>query len=487
MITGDIIKAGLLGTDKYMPEPSGVLQDTGRKIKEQPGAKEDHFLKMAAAALLFEEAGAMPLPVDMSMPECPEEIKEVTGEKETEMIRAALAGKEEVLFRYLFFLVQSRNRVLAPQLIPDILNKALEQKSRAMNLVAACGETGKWLCALNESWASLSDESTEDNVWETGHFESRKQYLYRLRETDPAAAVALLAPALAQENAANRLAFLEQLGDTLSLADEPFLQSLLKDKSQKVKETALEYLRHIQGSAINSMYLDHIVQLIRIEEERRLLITKKKVLVIQDNIAPADALFATGIDKVSADKGVADHIYIAGQLLACIDPVVLAQRMGTTPSALIGLFLQHKEIKSLLPFLVRAAVAHTCRDWALALLQQPETQDIRLLEVLDEQERSAFYEQFLEGDIQALLAYILDPAYTIMPASLATKLLEQLGKHPYNITQPVYQRLALHLPDAAAGRLKAYADDAREDYQSRYFKAQAVEMLRIMDLKKLAI
>ncbi|KAA6438610.1 hypothetical protein FEM33_18265 [Dyadobacter flavalbus] len=483
MTANEILKAALLGTDNYMPQPSLSLQETGEKIALQNTDKEDRFLKLAITALLYEEAGRNPLRVESCMPECPAETLPLIGEKMHGSIMAALTAKDEVLFQYLVYVVNKSNQVLTSELIPLILNKALEHKKAAFPLIKACGETGKWLCQLNENWRIFFENSDEENVWETGSFESRKAFLKNIRNSDPQRAIELLEQTFSTENAANRQAFLELLEQNLSIADEPFLQSLLKDKSQKVRETATEFLRKIQGSAINKSYLEYVLNVISIKEERHLLVTKKKVLSIRNDVLPDENLFKTGIEKVSSCKEVPDYIYITGQALQYVDPVILAQQLAVTEPELIRLFIQHKDSKYLLRHLAFSASCFKSKTWALALLHTQEVQDIILLNVLTEPERMPFYEQFIEGNLQQLLTYLLDDNYSILPESLSQRLLGFLLQNPYEITQPVYHRLALHLPVQILPKLKHYAEDAGEGYQHRYFKVQALEMMRIIDLK----
>lgn len=483
MIADEILKAALLGTDKYMPSPSPLLQETGAKIAAQQTDKEDRFLKLAITTQLYEEAGRKPLTVHNTWPECPPEPLPVASEKLCGYIHNTLEAKDDILFQYLIHIVHKNNQVLASGLVPLVLNKALEHKESAHALIRTCGETGKWLCRLNENWRMLLEEGGEDDAWETGNAESRKMFLKNIRRTDPAKAVQLLEQAFPTENAANRLALLEQLDEHSSLADEPFLQSLLKDKSQKVKETALRLLRKIQGSALNKSYLEHILAVASVKEERHLLVTRKKVLIIKEDVPPDGDLLKTGIDGVSPDKGVPDHIHVIGQMLKHVDPRILAQHLAVTEPDLIQLFLQHGESKHLLPFLARSASVFKSRSWALALLSRPEVNDINLLNALPGTERTAFYEQFVDGNLHQLLTYLLDGDYTLLPHSLSGPLLLHLSKNPYLITQPVYQRLALHLPAEILPQLKMYGEDASDEYQRRHFKAQALEMMRIIDLK----
>nr|WP_295931587.1 DUF5691 domain-containing protein [uncultured Dyadobacter sp.] len=484
-MNAEILKAALLGTDRYVPELPTDAPAIYPKIAAMPTSKEDRFLKMAFTSILYEEAGAKPLTIDAHPVECPPETRPVIMGPLAALTQTALADQNEVLFGFLAFKITQKNEVISPQLIPTVLDKALEAKKDKQRLLAICGITGQWLCNLNPKWKPLAmADDGEENVWETGDVERRKTFLASLRSTDPKAAVTLLESTLSEENAGNRLAFLLLLQDRSSLSDEPFLQKLLTDKSQKVKETATGMLRKIQGSALNRLYLEWLLRMVQVREERHLLVTKKKVLAIADNVMPEENVFKTGIEKVSKEKGVQDHVFVAGQLLSFMDPAIVATRLGVSDQELISLFLQHPAANALLPFLTTSAAEFRNKAWALALLHRGDARDMRLLDALEPNERLPFYLQFLNGNAQNLFSYLLDDTYAVLPARLAEQLLDHLSKFPYHITQPVYQRLALHLPAQIMPVLKKYAEDPRQDYQLRYFKNQASEMMRLLELRK---
>lgn len=486
MIEQEIVKAGLLGTDKYMPAAIPALDGIQQRIAAEQTGKEDQFLKLAAVALLYREAGHIPPEIATVTPVSPDEQQLQVGEKMAALLEQTLNNKEEVLFRYLVHHMNRKQQVAPPELVPRLLDKALAKRSTAVPLVRICGVTGQWLCSLNEAWKGLLEETViTEGVWESGSLESRKQHLVALRQQDPQAALSLLETSIAEENAAGRLALAEVLQDNLSLHDEPFLSSLLKDKSQKVKELAMSLLQIIPGSEINRTYLDHVLKVLLVKEERHMLVRKRKVLVIDETVTAPEALFKTGIDKVSGVKGSKDSLYVLGQLIACIDPAVLAQALQCEAQELIGLLLSHAEAAALQPYLAEAAIRFHNAAWAQALLDNKQN-DIRLLDTLPEAVRPGYYGQFLEDrHLTALLGYILDEQYTPVASDLAAPLLQQLRRSPYQVQQPDYQRLALHLPEAVTAQLKQYLDDPGEDYQVRYFKAQAMEMLRMMDFKKM--
>ncbi|WP_353719528.1 DUF5691 domain-containing protein [Dyadobacter sp. 676] len=477
------MKAALLGTGRFTPENQQDDLPIIARIGALGSDREDRFLKTAFTALLYEEAGAKPSKIDHTLPGCPPETRQPAGDKITGLIHASLKDRNEVLFRYYLFRLVKSGKVLQSWLVPMVLNKALNSGKDRLQLLDACGQAGQWLCRLNPKWSTTpATAKGDENIWETGTLEERKTYLTSLRKTDPEGAIALLENTLAEENAGNRLIFVQLLSEGLSLRDEPFLQKLTSDKSQKVKETAFDLLKQIPGSALNHAYLEALTRVLEVREEKHLLITKKKVLTIRGDMPLDDGLFKTGIERVSREKGVEDYVYHAAQLMAWVDPVVLANALGTTEQQLITFLLGQKAAGTLMPFLVRAAVRFRNKAWCFALLHREEATDIRLLDALEESERQAFYGRFLNNNLTGLLTYLFDDNYTPLPLKLAGDIIDYLIRFPYNVTQAVYHRLALHLPVAAFAKLQAVINDPRQDYQTRYFKTQASEMMRIKEL-----
>lgn len=479
----EILKAALLGTDRYVPQPSVALLDIGSGITALQTDKEDRFLKLAIAMLLYEEAGRKPIIVTEALSECPEETLPTISEDLEAKIKYSLSAREEVLFHYFLHLANSRGQVFSPQLAPLVLNKALEHKKMAQPMVAACGEVGKWLCLLNDNWQVLMDTDTGENVWETGSVENRIAYFVRVRTAEPTRALEMLRVIIGKENAANRAVFVELLQDGISLRDEPFLQEMLNDKSTKVKNVALSLLRSLPGSAINGLYTDHLLGSLSVKEERYLLIAKRKVLTIDENVPVNETLLDTGIEKVSAEKGVKDGIHIIRQLLGFACPAILAHRLNVSEAELLQLLLQHTEAATLRPYLATAATRHHSSVWARMLLDDNVHCGITILDALPAGERIKYYDKFIDTQLPSLLTYLLDDGYTTLPLALAQKILTGLSKRPYEVMQPVYQRLALHLPVDLLPQLRSYTISNTGDYQERYFIAQVTEMLRIMDIK----
>ncbi len=482
----EIIKTALLGTEKYQPGFGSipVLKVLTDKIAETKSDKEDELLKNAAIVFLYEESGQSAIQSNLTVEECPEETNELANDLIATLIRSSLLTKDDILFEYLIHYCIKEGKVLPSVLTPDVLDKALENKKKAEKLLLVCGETGKWLYRLNPKWRVFYIPETDDKDWETGSMQKRKSFLSELRKTNPSEAVAQLEKIFPQENANNRADFLSVMAINLSINDAEFLEGLSTDKSKKVKEEAIDLLKTIQGSRINTLYLDYLKEAIQIQEEKSLLGGKSKVLQFDKKKIPSDEIFNSGIEKVSSEKGMEDHIFWIAQMICFIQPAILAQGLGTNEEELIRLFLENKKIKLLLPYLCKTATSFQTKSWAKFILEQTKTAEITLLQILSAEERIPYYDRFVDQWIAVLVGNLLDDDYTIIPEDLFMKIFTKLKNTPYQINQPAYRRLALQTPVKLLEFLQTHAQKTDGNYQNIYFASQIAEMVRIIETRK---
>ncbi|TAE47734.1 MAG: hypothetical protein EAZ89_17090 [Bacteroidetes bacterium] len=483
-LTEEIIKSAMLGTDKYFPQYLSESHDFFAKIAAEETEKEVRFLRLAAAAFIYEEAGEAGLHLPVALPPCPEEKRPVIDTATTSHFEAALQEKDNVLLFYLIHRCHIRQRVVSSGLVTRMLDKALEHKKKAEALIQVCGETGAWLCRINPRWQELTPVPEEGNIWETGSPEARKTFFKELRKANPAEATALLSATLQEESAAVRAEFIAMLEAGLSAADEAFLTQCLSDKSVKVKQIALFLLKKLPGSALNRLYLDYALRVITLAEEKQFLISRKKTLKFHKNLPPGEELFTSGIEKVSNQKGVQDAVFWLGQTLAFVQPSELAGKLGCTEKELLDLLLSHKEHAVLLPYLIEASLHFRHQGWASQLLEHKEVQDLRLVQLLPESERAPYYEHFVSTHLDALFAILCDDSYTPIAPRLAKQILKHLQKQPYALTHQQYRSLTLHLPLDLLPALNDYVREHQEEPNYRYSRSQYLELIRILEFRK---
>ncbi|MFI8938146.1 DUF5691 domain-containing protein [Streptomyces syringium] len=148
-------------------------------------------------------------------------------------------------------------------LLPALLEAARARSDLRPQALALAGPRALWLARLNPQWkyalrggpapapgTHASDAGAAQRVWQEGLFSERVALLSSVRRRDPAGARELLATTWPTERAEDRLMFLDSLREELSLADEPFLEQALSDRSRNVRATAAELLSALPGSAL---------------------------------------------------------------------------------------------------------------------------------------------------------------------------------------------------------------------------------------------
>lgn len=421
MHSEDIIKSALLGTDKYIPNAPSALTEWDSSLQATKEDKEDYFLKLAVGALLFDELGTDPVKVTDVGTVCPCETKEYISIKATSLLNQLLQTKEELLFSYFINLCWEQGKVVTPEFVPELLDKAFVNKNKesALSLVEVCGETGKWLTGLSESWSQLFNPQGTD-IWETGSFVQRKSYLKQLREQDLRAVIPLLEKTIAEETASNRQEFLEIFAIGLSLDDESFLTGFIADRSKVIKQTVYNLLRSLRGSALNLSYIEFLKKVLSVQEQRAFIIVKKKSLVISKEFTPDKELFESGIGKISSQKGVDDSDFWVSELIQYVHPEDLASLLGTTVGEALELFLDHPQKKLFTPSLIQAVNTYRYTSWLDKLIDQKEVDGKSLIHLMNVTDRYKYLEQLLENELSYVIQLVCDlDENELIPAAFA--------------------------------------------------------------------
>lgn len=240
-------------------------------------------------------------------------------------------------------------------------------------------------------------------LWDDGLFAERVALLTSLRRSaDPAAGLALLAGTWQTERAENRLMFLDILRSGLSLADEPFLEKALGDRSRNVRSTAAELLGTLPQSALAARMAERARALVGIvgpdDAGPRLTVT-----------APHECDAAMQRDGVipKPPEGRVERAWWLGQLVESTPLSHWSEWCGgRTPLELAALPVADGWRPDLHAAWCRAAVRQRDAEWARAFIGSPGTPlpataggvgPAQLLAVLPESERAEWAGQFVEA------------------------------------------------------------------------------------------
>jgi hypothetical protein len=264
----DLISVALVGTARQplrIPTAEGIL---GQILTQIDSSRAESALMLTAATLsLHQQTGCLPesLPVKSvqpyqpdTQPDCPPAI--------ARFLLRMLAGEcSSVLPEWLARVAECGQCIPAPYL-PDILDLGRQQTGLRPTLVATLGARGRWLAAQNPDWryaVAIADESD----WEMGNSAARLLYVEALRSRDPEQARALLQTSWKQDAAADRAKFLSTFANGLSLADEPFLEQALRDRSQEVRRVAVELLASLPESGLSQRMLDRLSAVVTVTSD----------------------------------------------------------------------------------------------------------------------------------------------------------------------------------------------------------------------------
>lgn len=134
------------------------------------------------------------------------------------------------------------------------------------------------------------DELDEAN-WSTAQLRHRVRFLEERRKLDPDPARALLEAAWPQQDAEARVRLLIALQTGLGTADEPFLASLAKDRSPRVRSMAAQLLGRFPNSTYENPALRQLME--RVQRSESGIFRKKIVLAldlpatVKEHTAPA--------------------------------------------------------------------------------------------------------------------------------------------------------------------------------------------------------
>ncbi len=272
----DLVAAGLLGTDRraFTPPVAGPLGDLLTALPAATPA-EQRWLAAAAAAGLYWRAGRQPLALPAS-PESPAPADDwpACSPAAAQHLGVMLTGQyAEVLPEWLARLAAAR-RTVAPDRLPAVLELGRHRPELRAALTAVIGRRGQWLATHNPDWEYAAyaahlpleaDTQALTAAWEIGRPAARLALLLQLRARQPALARTLLALTWQQEQAEQRVLFLEALAVGLSRDDEALLEAGLDDRAKTVRATAADLLARLPASAFAQRMAARLQPLITIE------------------------------------------------------------------------------------------------------------------------------------------------------------------------------------------------------------------------------
>jgi hypothetical protein len=322
----DILHTAMLGTDKPSPgntdwpEELAAIVDAVELAGEQD--KEILFLQKAAIVYNYRQCGFIPLQKsELSFAPAEAETKSYCSAVAQQLLTAILHEDNLPLLQLWLTHCNDGHQLLPPAMIPVVLDKAAKHEVIRQLAVNCSGNRGKWLSQYNPDWAYFT-VTPDEEVWRTGKADDRLRLLRKVRHDDASRGLEWLQQTWPQESAATKPELLKILQDNLSVADLPWLESLLNEKSQKVKEQVQRLLKQLAGSSIVRLYEEALSHSVTLKQEKALLgLVSKTTLQVQLTADPNPQIFSTGIEKMAGpDVKMSDEDYIVYQLISSVPP-----------------------------------------------------------------------------------------------------------------------------------------------------------------------
>lgn len=453
----NIINTAMIGTDKKqvgvaelpaeLSEPATIIQNNEDTDKEQK------FLQLAAVAFNFRQSGVTPLQKEVNISPAPTEEKGYCNAVATQTLKDILSEESIPLLKFWLQYCDRKQQLATPETLPALLNTGAQYKNLQVLIASCCGKRGEWLSGFNSAW-NFSSTQTGEELWQTGTPEQRKIVFKETRKLNPAQAREWLQQTWSQEDANTKMSFLEFMPGNISEDDIPFLESLSTEKSKKVKEEALKLLKQIPGSTIVKQYQDLLQQSVVVKKGKTLLgMISKTFLQFKLPGSFDEAIFKTGIEKLSSSKEITDEEFIIYQLIQSVPPSFWEKQLGCDPKAIIDLFQKDITGKKMTPALVIAITRFNDTRWALYFMQHSEVFYIDIIPLLQSQQQEAYSNKFFDNYPDSIIQYTTQRE-TEWSVELTKNIFKHTAKNPYQYNRSFYNQHIHLIPGPAVTELE---------------------------------
>jgi hypothetical protein len=384
-----VVSAALLGTERQPFTPPTAPHRLGEVLSSLGERHPESALLSAAAILaLHQQTGRLP----ENLPIAPEHPCEATdlprcSPRAARFLHLMLQGEYgPVLPEWLAVAAQAGQRV--PELhLPTLLDLGRQQRHLREAILLVLGQRGRWLAAQNPDWSYAVELETEAD-WETGSIAARSLFLQHLRTRNPDRARELLSSCWSQEAASDRVRFLESFYTGLSMADEPFLEDVLNDRSKEVRRIAADMLSRLPDSRLCQRMTERLQPLVQL----KLQAGKVKDIDITLPETCDTAMQRDGIEPKPQSR-IGQHAWWLQQIIAATPLHFWQHSQSSDIPALLQLANGHEWRKALVEGWLLATQRQGNKEWGQAFLHHSTDypQDIlrQLLDFLTSEQRQS--------------------------------------------------------------------------------------------------
>jgi Family of unknown function (DUF5691) len=334
-----------MGRVSRIPSPAERLRALGAAVTigtDRTGGDQSAAQTLLTEAATFgaqARAGWRPQMRSGALPVCPDDDRPVAPDGASAMLRRLLGDPDPPLIEEWAQLAVAHGVRVDGATAPLLLDWWARQRRPSETVFTALGHRGTWLASLNTDWqkqvAALGLTDDVGEVWQAGKSPERQAMLIAVRLRDPAKALSLVESTWKSDGANDRQRFMELLRLNISMADEPFLEAALDDRSKVVRREAAALLARIPGSRLRQRLAEAAKDMIAVRTVRAKLIGRSRQQIV---LVPPESFHASwdrdGIEERPA-QGVGPRAWWMRQVLARADLAVWNTLTGLAPEAIL--------------------------------------------------------------------------------------------------------------------------------------------------------
>lgn len=481
----DIINTAMIGTEKKSVQKNllpAELAAVAGKIETSSTDKEEIFLKTSGLVFNYRQAGVQPLEAQAgNIQVCEEEDLSYCSDKAAGVLQSVLSEENDALLRLWMQKCAAVNQVVPPVFLPRLFNLAWRNKSIRNEILSCVGKRGRWLTQFNPHWQFGRDESPAE-IFTNGKTDERKTALKQIRQQDPAQALSLLQQCWAQEQANTRADFLSTFKENLSLADEPWLIELTKEKSQKVKDQAYALLKQINGAQLVNEVWEFVKPLVSLKKSSALLgLVNKAGIEISLDFEIPKHFKDFGIEDLVANKLYTEKEFTLSQLIGLIPPGYWETHLSMKPAEILELMAKKEETRKYISSFATAANNFKNIGWSLPLFREYDEFCADLMPLYDVDVREEFALKMLKdnaGNLD-LIRPVKEEEWSL---KFSIELLKHTSTEPYSFNKNYYRNIILNLPVSLADHLEGLGSE--DESRKAYWNTLKEELLRLLMIKK---
>jgi hypothetical protein len=336
-ISQTIVAAALIGTQRQPFTPplmDGMLGELLAKI--EPTNQEVALLSAATAILLYQKAGQLLIATDSPLAQpCDLDDLPRCNDRAASYVKLAMSAEYIEVLPECLAAVAGVGQRIPEKSLSNLLDLGKRQSHLREAIAPVLGKRGVWLAAQNSEWNYIAGDDRE-TVWETGSSAARLAWLKQQRYQEPDRAREHLESTWKDEVASDRTTLIEALQIGLSIADEPFLESALDDRSKEVRRVAAELLACLPASRLCQRSIERAHPLLELDTEAGELVFKVILPETCDKSAIRD-----GIEPKSKDAKLGDRSWWFLQTLSATPLSLWNQTWSKSASDLIEI-AQHQ-------------------------------------------------------------------------------------------------------------------------------------------------